>query len=98
MQQPHWRYFVALSEDFHNTTRFVEPAPENFQTYSIEFARLYLAIGSEIDVVAKLLCQKIDNTANTHNIDGYRSVILAKYPELPDVEIVAPSHLISLTP
>ena len=58
MKHSHWHYSVALSEDVERTARFVEPAADNFKTYSIEFARLYLATGSEIDVVAKLLCEK----------------------------------------
>lgn len=98
MKNPHWHYFSALSEDVERTARFVEPTPDNFKTYSIEFARLYLAIGSEIDVVAKLLCHKADPLAKLNGIDSYRPVILAKYGDFPEVEVSVPLGELSLTP
>jgi hypothetical protein len=98
MKQTYWHYFVSLCEDAEKTTRFVEPTPDNFNTYSIEYARLYLAIGSEVDVVAKLLCEKIKPTAKVKNIDDYRPVILAAFPDLPAVQVVVPRHEISFTP
>lgn len=58
--QEHWRYFIALEQDLEGTTRYVEPAEDNFKTYSVEFTRLLLSACSEIDVVCKVLCQKID--------------------------------------
>jgi hypothetical protein len=38
-------------------TRYVEPARDNFQTSSIEFARILLSTVGEIDVVARVLCR-----------------------------------------
>lgn len=98
MKNPHWHYFVAISEDLEKTSRFVEPTPDNFKTYSVEYARLYLAIGSEVDVVAKLLCEKINATAKRGNIDDYRAVILAVFPDFSDIQVVIPRYEISLTP
>jgi hypothetical protein len=53
MQHPHWEYLAALCEDFERIARFVEPCHDNWQTYSVEFTRLYLGAGSEVDVVAE---------------------------------------------
>jgi len=80
------------------TARFVEPTQENFKTYSIEFVRLYLAIGSEVDVVAKLLCAKAGSTKKLERIDSYRPIILAKHPDFPQVEVNISRGELSLTP
>jgi len=98
MKYPYWHYFVALCDDVAKTARFVEPTADNFKTYSIEYARLFLAIGSEVDVVAKLLCEKINPAAKLSDIDSYRSVILSGFSDLPEVQVVVPRHEISLTP
>jgi hypothetical protein len=98
MQHPHWQYFVTLCQDLERVGRFVEFEADNFPTHSTEFARLYLAAGSEIDVVAKLLCKTIDPVAKLKNIDDYRGIILAKYPDFPTVEVVLPHHELSVVP
>jgi hypothetical protein len=98
MKHPHWYYFAALSEDVQRTARFVEPIQDNFKTYSIEFARLYLAICSEIDVIAKLLCHQVNPQAPVKRIDDYRPVILAKYPDFPLVEVNFQQSELLLTP
>jgi hypothetical protein len=43
---------------FMNFSRHVEFAEANCQTYSIDLLRSYLSICSEIDVVAKMLCER----------------------------------------
>jgi hypothetical protein len=88
MNFSHWQYFLALCEDLQETTRFVELTSDNFKTYSIEYTRLYLAAGSEIDVVAKQLCETIDSSARAGSINEYRQLIVPKYPELPTVAVV----------
>ena len=98
MKYPHWEYFVALCDDFEGVTRYVEPDADNFNTYSIEFVRLYLAIGSEVDVVAKVLCAKLDSTAKCDGINSYRAVILNAYRDVPDVKVIVPRNGLTLTP
>ena len=98
MRHPYWHYFASLCDDVEKTTRFVEPTLDNFKTYSIEYARLYLAIGSEVDVVAKSLCEKIRPASKSENINTYRSVILSAFPGLPDLQVVVPRHEISFAP
>jgi hypothetical protein len=98
MKHPHWHYFAALADDVEKTVRFVEPTPDNFKAYSVEFARLYLAIGSEIDVVAKLLCKAVNPSTKPGGINTYRPVILTGFPQVPDVELTATRNEISLVP
>jgi len=57
----HWNYFLALESDLERVSRYIEFDKANFKTYSIELAHLLLAASSEVDVVAKTLCQRIDS-------------------------------------
>lgn len=58
----YWQHFLALEADFAGTSRFVEFAQQNFATFSIEYAKLLLAIGSEVDVLCKIVCERIDSS------------------------------------
>jgi hypothetical protein len=94
----HWQYFGVLSDDLETTERYVAFSKENFKTHSIEFVRILLSVGSEVDVVAKLLCKKLVPTSSAKNIDGYRSLILNHYPGLPDVEVTMLDQEIAISP
>ena len=70
-----WPFYIRLEKDFINTLTYVEFSQDNFLTYSVEFEKQLLAIGSEIDVLCKLLCEKIDSTKHPSNMDGYSSLL-----------------------
>lgn len=95
-----WKYYLTLEDDFNKTTRFVEIDPINYSTYSVEFAKQYQAICSEIDVTLKELTKHIDSTRNCSNIKEYAEVILNKYPEFISAEVVIKNSnsSIKLTP
>ena len=94
----YWQYFLAIETSLNETTRFVELTPNNYKTYSIEFARILLSASSEVDVVCKLLCQKIDATKRNKNIDDYRNIITGKYPNFYSTKVLIPRFGIELTP
>src|SRR6266496_4486996 len=94
----YWQYFLALDADLETISRYVEFNPANYNTFSIEFVRLILAAGSEIDVVAKLLCELIDPTKPCKNINDYRSIILSKYPLFYLTPITIPRYELQLNP
>ena len=77
---PHWQYLITLDSDLKEVSRYVDIKPENFSTFSIEFVRLLLAAGSEIDVVAKILCDRIDSSKTYRNINDYRAAISGRFP------------------
>lgn len=56
---------------------FVALSPDNAATYSNEFAKLLLLAGSEIDVVAKQLCQALDPSNAADSTDHYQRIIAA---------------------
>jgi len=73
----YWQHFLALEADYAATSRYVEFSQQNFRTFSIEYAKLLLAIGSEVDVLCKIICEKIDGAAKRDNIDDYRVCLTA---------------------
>jgi hypothetical protein len=98
MERPHWDYYLSITEDLEKATRYVAFEPENFQTFSIEFVRILLAAGSEIDVVAKLLCAQIKPQEAPENIDAYRNIISTHYPKFCTIEINARKHGLAFKP
>lgn len=48
-------HYLALEDDFIKTIRYVSVSKDNYRTYSIEYLKQLLSIGSEIDVMKKLL-------------------------------------------
>ncbi|MBL7203504.1 MAG: hypothetical protein ISS63_04110 [Desulfobacteraceae bacterium] len=95
---PHWQYLITLDSDLKEVSRYVDIKPENFATFSIEFVRLILAAGSEIDVVAKVLCDKIDSSGTYRNINEYREAITNRFPNFYSMLIDIPQYELQLTP
>ena len=98
MQRPHWQYFLSLVDDIDRLSRFVELAEDNFGAYSTECTRILLAAASEIDVVAKVLCEKISPGSKPHSIVGYGEILLPRYPQLPAIEISVPRVGLAMIP
>lgn len=71
----YWQYFLAIEADFAATARYVEICEDNFKTYSVEYAKHLLASASEIDVLCKILCKKLDPNASRGSISEYRACI-----------------------
>jgi hypothetical protein len=69
---------------------FVDLHLDNAKTFSNEYSKLLLLIGSEIDVVAKLLCKQIDESKTVTNICGYRQVLTQRFYGMYGVEIEVP--------
>ena len=96
----HWNYFLALDRDLEVVSRYVEFCAPNFEVYSIEFAHLLFAAASEVDVVAKLLCQRFAPNAPRNNINDYRNILTAAnaLPHLHTMNVFVPRYGLTLTP
>lgn len=94
----HWNYFLALERDLEVVSRYVEFCDANFQVYSIELAHLLFASASEVDVIAKLLCQQLAVNSPRGNINDYRTVLLASLPGLPITQVSVTRYGLTLTP
>jgi hypothetical protein len=94
----HWNYFLALEEDLSRLSRYLELTQDNFKAYSLELARILFAAASEVDVVAKRLCERIEGAADADSINKYRSAIAPAYPEFATATVSLPKFGLSLTP
>lgn len=93
----HWNYFLALEEDFLRISRYVHFNAANNKAYSIEFARIILAAGSEVDVVAKALTNQMTGK-DTENIKEHREAILPAYPDIPKHTVSMDRFGMNVTP
>lgn len=94
----HWNYFLALERDLELTSRYVEFHSRNFNTYSIEFAHLLFAAASEVDVLAKLLCQRLAPKAPRENIKDYRDVLWKHLPDVVTTFVLIPRYGLEFCP
>ncbi|MDD3816232.1 MAG: hypothetical protein PHZ02_16490 [Desulfocapsaceae bacterium] len=98
MPQDHLEYYLAIESDLVTCSRFVDFSTNNFQTHSLEFARIILAASAEIDAVAKEFCKAINAASRADNILKYADEIILVYPNITNIEIAAPRHNIRLKP
>ena len=93
----YWHHFLTLESDFAATSRYVEFSPQNFATFSIEYAKLLLAIGSEVDVLCKVACENIDRGAKRDNIDDYRAS-MTTHTKIAAEEVLVRRYGLALRP
>ncbi len=94
----HWNYFLAFDSDAEKLSRYIEFTTDNFEAYSIELVRLLLSAASEVDVVAKLLCSKVNPDAKAESIDNYRKILNPALPKIKDMKIRIPRYGLELIP
>jgi hypothetical protein len=94
----HWNYLHSLEQDIIRLSNYIEFAEENFNTYSIELLKLNLAIGSEIDVVLKLLCKSYYPERNFETIKDYKIFINENLPEIISESIAIPRYDLEFKP
>ena len=94
----HWNYFLALESDCQKLSRYIEFSEENYMTFSIELAHLLIAAASEVDVIAKLLCRRINPSSKAKNIDHYRNEIIPYYPKIRNMEVTIPRYALKFSP
>jgi hypothetical protein len=93
----YWRHFLTLEADFAATARYVDFSRQNFAAFSIEYVKLMLAIGSEDDVLRKIICEKIDNAEKWENIDDYRNCIAA-HSDIAEEEVLIRRYSLAFKP
>lgn len=94
----HWNYFLALEKELEVLSRYVELREENFETFSIQLAHLLFAASSEVEVVLKLLCERIDPENKKGGIENYRAIITSTFTELPHVNVYVSRYGLELIP
>jgi len=94
----HWNYFLSLEDDIVRLARYLEPTTDNFASYSLELARILFAAASEVDVVSKRLCKKLNKRSRADKITEYRKEILRSCPRIKDALVQIPRFGLTLNP
>ncbi len=82
-----WRQYIMLEKEFASTEQFVTLHPDNSNTFSSAYSKLLLQIGSEVDIVAKVLCQIHEPTFSGDNINQYMTKLLSVYPDFEIIQV-----------
>ena len=80
----HWNLFIAIEKDFYNVSRYIEFHPLNYETFSIELARIIMSSSQEIDVVLKKICKLLEPNSKPTNITEYQELITSYIPKFAD--------------
>ena len=83
----YWKQYLLIEKEFRKSNKYVALSIDNYNTYSDLYARILLQIGSEVDVVSKLICKEINAGSNADNIVKYGIEILQVFPEFESVTI-----------
>lgn len=86
----YWNYYLELEEQLIQTKRFVDFDISNYKTFSIEYLKLLQATCSEIDVVAKIIAEKIDpkfSSLENKNIQKWGYVIQKHFNEIQSKKV-----------
>ena len=96
----HWNYFLSIESDLSVMARWVEFDPDNYKVYSLEMARLLLTACSEVDVIAKAICEALNSSFNrkSANLHTCGKLILETFPDVAQEEATIPRHGLTLNP
>src|SRR4051812_46824626 len=98
MDMQPWHYFLSLERDLIRTVDFVEIEPRNSATFSIEYVKLLLLVGSEVDVIAKMICTSVAPSQTAGNIVDYRNILTAAFHGVHEVELAIPRYGLTFKP
>ncbi|MBC8037042.1 MAG: hypothetical protein H7X89_07480 [Rhizobiales bacterium] len=93
-----WYYFLSLEQDFLRTIDYVEFDNQNANTFSNEYGKILLLTGSEVDVVAKLVCGKFASGQKAENIEDYRKVITSTFKDFHTISLDISRYNLSIQP
>ena len=68
-------------------TQYVSLSEDNGESYSEFFVKIILQIGSEDDIVAKLICKNINANSSASNMPQYSNELLSAHPEIKHVTV-----------
>ena len=69
----YFNYYLELERDFFSTEPYVTVERENFDTFSVQYNRMYQSICSEIDCLLKELCKQLEDESKAGK-SHYQSV------------------------
>lgn len=94
----YWRFFLKAENDFINILSFIEFHPNNFQAHSIEFVRLFLSLGSEVDTILKLICSQKEDLTQYPEMKDYINYMNKHHPRFYDNQVLIPAYQYPIIP
>jgi len=88
----HWNFFLAVEEDLHQLSRFIEFTADNFETHSLELARILFTAAAEVDVVAKQLCERLVPGCRASNMKKYENILAEHLAILGESRVTIPRY------
>lgn len=98
MDMQPWHYFLSLERDLARTIDFVEIDNANSCAFSNEFVKLLLLVGSEVDVMAKILCAKAAPDQRYRDIVDYRNILTSAFKGIHTIEMLIPRYRLAIKP
>ena len=84
----YWNYYLQLEQQVLDTQSYVDFSAKNNSAYSIEYLQLFLAICSEIDVVAKVIAKESNIDLGGTSIDSWGPALDNALPGLQDQRVL----------
>ena len=83
----HWAYYLEMEGQLLETSRYAQLCNRNKSTFSVEYLKLFQAICSEIDVVAKSIGEVIQNEIKLKKayIAKWGYVLQAHFPTISEM-------------
>ena len=79
MYKEYFDYYLELERDFFTTEPYVTIDEDNFNTFSVQYNRIYQSICSEIDCLLKEICRGIVPENNAMRLSAYCAIIQKKF-------------------
>lgn len=92
----YWNYYLSLENRVIQTAGYVSIDPDNYKTFSNEYALLMQAIGGELDAFFKEYCAF--NQGDYKTIADYASKVLVDYPGIKSQNITVVGTKVKIHP
>ncbi len=79
MYQEYFNYYLELERDFFATEPYVTIDEDNYNTFSIQYNRIYQSICSEIDCLLKELCRQLEQGCEARTLGAYYPIIQSHF-------------------
>ncbi len=98
MSLKYWEYFLSIEYDLGKCTKFIEFDTINYDTFSIELAKIIISTSAEFENVAKDLCKLIKQTLSQDNIVNIYPILLQEFSNFCNIEISIPRYRLQFKP
>lgn len=74
----YWKNYISIEKEFSGTLNYITLDIDNYDVFSPAYIKILLQVGSEIDIIAKLLCENYEKSTKVNKIKDYRTEIMKR--------------------